>query len=291
MTETRKLHKVLADLGYGSRRELERMIAAGRVAVNGQPAHPGQRVADSDAIALNGRKLGARANGPARVIALNKPDGVICTRKDPEKRRTVFDGLPRLRRGRWISVGRLDVQTSGLLLLTSDGALAHRMMHPSTGLDREYAVRVDGRLKEGAEQALREGVVVDGAPCRFSDLRHYDGAGRNHWYHVVLMEGRNRQVRQLFEAVGHRVTRLKRVRFGPIALPPGLRRGQFRELSSRDLAQLYRLLRLPFAPPRGKGRAARPSSQSPSLLLPYPQLPHLQGPRPPERGKGRPASQ
>ena len=283
MTETRKLHKVLADLGYGSRRELERMIAAGRVAVNGQPAHPGQRVADSDAIALNGRKLGARASGPARVLALNKPDGVICTRKDPENRRTVFEGLPRLRRGRWISVGRLDVQTSGLLLLTSDGALAHRMMHPSTGLDREYAVRVDGRLQEGAEQALREGVVVEGARCRFSDLRHYDGAGRNHWYHVVLMEGRNRQVRQLFEAVGHRVTRLKRVRFGPIALPPGLRRGQFRELDSRDLAQLYRLLRLPFAPPRGRGRPARPSQ---SLLLPYPPLPHLQGPAPP-RGKRR----
>ena len=288
MTETRKLHKVLADLGYGSRRELERMIAAGRVAVNGQPAHPGQRVADSDAIALNGRKLGARASGPARVLALNKPDGVICTRKDPEQRRTVFEGLPRLRRGRWISVGRLDVQTSGLLLLTSDGALAHRMMHPSTGLDREYAVRVDGQLQEGAEQALREGVVVEGARCRFSDLRHYDGAGRNHWYHVVLMEGRNRQVRQLFEAVGHRVTRLKRVRFGPIALPPGLRRGQFRELDSRDLAQLYRLLRLPFAPPRGRGRPARPSR---SLLLPYPSLPHLQGPKPPKRGKGRPSSQ
>lgn len=283
MTETRKLHKVLADLGYGSRRELERMIAAGRVAVNGQPAHPGQRVADSDAIALNGRKLGARASGPARVLALNKPDGVICTRKDPENRRTVFEGLPRLRRGRWISVGRLDVQTSGLLLLTSDGALAHRMMHPSTGLDREYAVRVDGRLQEQAEQALREGVVVEGAHCRFSDLRHYDGAGRNHWYHVVLMEGRNRQVRQLFEAVGHRVTRLKRVRFGPIALPPGLRRGQFQELDSRDLAQLYRLLRLPFAPPRGKGRPARPSQ---SLLLPYPPLPNLQGPAPP-RGKRR----
>ena len=285
MTETRKLHKVLADLGYGSRRELERWIAAGRVTVNGEPAHPGQRVADADAIAVNGRKLAARASGPARVIVLNKPDGAVCTRKDPEGRRTVFEGLPRLRRGRWISVGRLDVQTSGLLALTSDGALAHRMMHPSTGLDREYAVRVDGRLGKGAEQALREGVVVDGARCRFSDLRHYAGAGRNHWYHVVLMEGRNRQVRQLFEAAGHRVTRLKRVRFGPILLPPGLRRGQFREMESRDLARLYRLLGLPFAPPRGKERPAR---QSQSLLLPYPPLPHLQGSAPPERrGKGR----
>ena len=263
MTETRKLHKVLADLGYGSRRELERWIAAGRMAVNGKPAHPGQRVADSDAIALDGRKLAARVRGPTRAIVLNKPEGVVCTRKDPQGRRTVFQRLPRLRRGRWISVGRLDVQTTGLLALTTDGALAHRLMHPSTGLDREYAVRVDGRLDEGAERALRKGIAIQGALCRFSDLRYYDGAGRNHWYHVVVMEGRNRQVRQLFEAVGFRVTRLKRVRFGPIVLPPGLRRGQFRELDGRELAQLCQLLRLPFAPPRGRGRQSRHS-----LLLP-----------------------
>ena len=269
--DTQKLQKVLADQGFGSRRELERWIAAGRVTVNGETAHLGQRVGEADVIALDGRKLSLpRTSDPSRVLVLNKAAGVVCSRRDPEGRRSVFDGLPSLRRGRWIAVGRLDIQTTGLLLLTNDGALAHRMMHPSTGLDREYAVRVDGRLDDPALQALATGLIVDGEPQRFSDVKYYDGSGRNHWYHVVLMEGRNREVRKLFEAVGVRVSRLKRVRYGPVMLPARLKRGALAEMDQPDLKDLYRLLKLPFTPLRGRVRQKRRAS----LLLPYPPLEH-----------------
>ena len=274
--ETEKLQKVLAALGHGSRRELEQLIAAGRVTVNGTTAHLGQRVAEGDVIALDGRKLALKSTDPSRVIVLNKPAGVICARNDPEGRRSVFDGLPSLRRGRWISIGRLDMQTTGLLLLTNDGALAHRMMHPSTGLDREYAVRVDGRLEEPRLQALTTGVMVDGERCRFSDVQYYDGSGRNHWYHVVLMEGRNREVRKLFAGVGVQVSRLKRVRYGPVVLPSRLKRGAFAELGRADLAALYRLLKLPFTKARGRNRRQRDES----FLLPYPPLKQPPVPRP-----------
>ena len=278
--ETQKLQKVLAALGYGSRRALEQWIAAGRVTVNGEPAHLGQRVGDADEIVLDGRRVAPRGGESSRVIVLNKRAGVVCSRHDPEGRRTVFEALPALRRGRWVSVGRLDLQTTGLLVLTNDGELAHRMMHPSTGLDREYAVRVDGKLGEPELQALLGGVVVDGERCRFSDVRYYDGSGRNHWYHAVLMEGRNREVRKLFEGVGVTVSRLKRVRYGPIVLPSRIKRGGFGELGRADLAALYRLLKLPFTPPRGgSGRERRES-----FLIPYPALEHL---RPPGSVAGR----
>ena len=269
--ETQKLQKVLAALGRGSRRELEQWITAGRVTVNGETAHLGQRVAAADVIAVDGRKLATGASDPSRVMVLNKPAGVVCSRHDPEGRPSVFDGLPGLRRGRWISVGRLDMQTTGLLVLTNDGALAHRMMHPSTGLDREYAARVDGRLDESQLKALTAGVAVDGERHRFSDLKYYDGTGRNHWYHVVLMEGRNREVRKLFDAVGVQVNRLKRVRYGPVILPSRLRRGACGEFGRPDLVELYRLLKLPFTPMRGRSRKER----SDSFLLPYPPLEHL----------------
>ncbi len=272
--ETQKLQKVLAALGYGSRRSLEQWIAAGRVTVNGEPAHVGQRVGHADVIVLDGRRVAQRAGEPGRVIVLNKRAGVVCSRHDPEGRRTVFDDLPALRQGRWVSVGRLDLQSTGVLVLTTDGELAHRMMHPSTGLDREYAVRVDGRLDDPELQALVGGVVVDGETCRFSDVRYYDGSGRNHWYHVVLMEGRNREVRKLFESVGVTVSRLKRVRYGPIVLPSRVKRGMFAELGQSDLAALYGLLKLPFTPARGRARRGR----SESLLLPYPPLEHLRPP-------------
>ena len=274
--ETQKLHKVLAALGYGSRRELEQWIASGRVTVNGEAAHLGQRVAVTDDIAVDGRKVTLGASEPSRVLVLNKLAGTICARHDPQGRRSVFDGLPSLHRGRWISVGRLDIQTTGLLALTNDGALAHRMMHPSTGLDREYAARVDGRLEETALQALTAGVIVDGERHRFSDVRYYRGSGRNHWYHVVLLEGRNREVRKLFEAVGVRVNRLKRVRYGPIVLPSRLKRGVIAELGQADLSALYGLLKLPFTPAPGRTRQKRGES----FLLPYPPLEHLRTPRP-----------
>ncbi|MCY3731058.1 MAG: pseudouridine synthase [Rhodospirillaceae bacterium] len=270
--DTQKLQKVLAGRGLGSRREVEGWIASGRVTVNGKTAHLGQRVGEGDIIALDGRKLGARSHEPSRVLVLNKAAGVICTRRDPQGRRSVFEGLPKLRTGRWIAIGRLDIQTTGLLLLTTDGALAHRMMHPSTGLDREYAVRVDALLGDQELQALTAGLIVDGERQRFSDVRYYDGSGRNHWYHVVLMEGRNREVRKLFEGVGARVSRLKRVRYGPVMLPSRLKRGALAEMEQSDLENLYKLLKLTFTPQRGKVSRKRRAS----LLLPYPPLRHLQ---------------
>ncbi len=265
-----KLHKALAERGLGSRREMERWILAGRVRVNGSTATVGHRVEPEDRIEVDGRRLKARPAPRPRVLVLNKTEGTICSRRDPEGRTTVFDALPATHRGRWMTVGRLDVNSSGLLLFTNDGALAHRLTHPSTGLDREYAVRVDGLLGDDAVERLMSGIEVDGEIQRFSDVRYYDGKGSNHWYHVVLMEGRNREVRKLFEQAGRRVSRLKRVRFGPVVLPSWLRRGQAAELGSADLTALYRLLRLPYAPPpRARGDVRKPRS----LLIPYPELP------------------
>lgn len=268
-----KLQKLLADLGYGSRRQLEQWIAAGRIEVNGEPAHIGQRVSADDVVHVDGKPVSRAPGAGCRVLVMNKPAGVICTRHDPEGRTTVFDDLPPLRSGRWISVGRLDVQTSGLLLITNDGALAHRMMHPSTGLDREYAVRLKGRLSDEQLAALTEGIDVEGETLCFSDVQYYNGSGTNHWYHVVLMEGRNREVRRLFEAVGLTVSRLKRVRYGPVVLPSTLRNGQLRELAPADLKALYRLLRLPLTLPRQRARRGGRHEREQSLLLPYPALP------------------
>jgi len=267
-----KLQKVLADLGYGSRRSMEEWIAAGRVSVNGEPAHLGQRVGPADRVVVDGQPLRRARREAPRVLVLNKPSGVICTRRDPEGRPTVFDGLPPVGNGRWIAVGRLDFMSSGLLLITNDGALANRMMHPSTGLDREYAVRVNGKLSDAEVGHLKRGVEVDGETLSFSDIRYYNGSGTNHWYHVVLLEGKNREVRRLFEAVGLVVSRLKRVRYGPVFLSSTLRSGRWAELGEEDLKTLYKLLGLPM-PRFDAGRRARPGrDKQPSLLLPYPSL-------------------
>jgi 23S rRNA pseudouridine2605 synthase len=182
----------------------------------------------------------------------------------------VFDDLPKLRRGRWISVGRLDVLTSGLLILTNDGVLADRMMRPATGLDREYAVRVTGRLGDAEARRLTQGVRIDDELLKFSDLRYFNGRGTNHWYHVVLMEGRNREVRRLFESAGLTVSRLKRVRFGPVVMPSTLARGRVAELDYEDLAALYKLLKLPF---HARRRPREKRGKASSFLLPYPELP------------------
>jgi 23S rRNA pseudouridine2605 synthase len=201
-----------------------------------------------------------------RIIVMNKAEGVICTRRDAEGRPTCFDPLPRLSGCRWASVGRLDINSSGLLLFANDGALVHRLMHPSTRLDREYAVRVDGVIDAVAERALREGVLLDDDVARFSDIAHHGGSGRNHWYHVTLLEGRNREVRRLMESQGLKVSRLKRVRYGPVLLPSWLRRGEWAELSGGDVKRLYGLAGL-AAPPladRGAGRRTR------SVLIDYP---------------------
>ena len=262
-----KLQKALADLGLGSRRRIEQWIAAGRVSVNGAPAHLGQRLGSDDVVALDGRKISRQRPDISRVLVLNKSQGVVCTRQDPEGRPTVFDSLPPLWSGRWIAVGRLDLQTSGLLVLANDGELVNRMMHPSTGLDREYAVRVDGRLDDELLGRLVKGVLIDGQRHAFTDVRYYDGSGRNHWYHAVLMDGKNHAVRKLFEQVGHPVSRLKRVRYGPVVLPSTLRRGRYAELNERDLKTLYSLLHLrPTLPHRSRKETKA------SLLIPYPKL-------------------
>ena len=269
---TEKIQKYLADAGVGSRREIERWIVAGRITVNGEQAHVGQRVHDKDQIYVDNRKVGARKrNVSPEIILLNKNAGTVCTRSDPENRPTVFAELPTLRNSRWVSVGRLDIQTTGLLALTNDGVLANKLMHPSTGLDREYAVRVGHKLEEEQLKLLTEGIVLEGETLRFSDVRFYDGGNRNFWYHVVLMEGKNREVRRLFEAVGTTVSRLKRVRYGPIALPSWLRVGQWTYLQQKDVEGLCRLLGLRYKRPE-KTKERRQRVAKTSCLLPYPEL-------------------
>ncbi len=275
-----KLQKALADRGLGSRREMEGWIAAGRVRVNGRTATIGDRVAPEDAIVLDGRPLARPRAAGTRVLMLNKRAGVIVSRRDPQGRPSAFDDLPPLPSGRWISVGRLDLQTTGLLLFTNRGDLAHKLTHPSTGIDREYAVRVTDQLEDGAMRTLKAGVHVDGAVERLSDIRYYNGKGANHWYHVVIMEGRNREVRRLFDAVGVAVTRLKRVRYGPVALPPWLPRGARFELGPTDVTALATLVGV--APPRRRDR--RGSRTERTVLIPYPRLP-LGKNRPPRRSE------
>jgi 23S rRNA pseudouridine2605 synthase len=265
-----KLQKVLAEAGLGSRREMERWIESGRIEVNGETAHLGQRVGPSDRIRADGRLLGRGSSHGSRVLLYNKPAGVVCTRRDPEGRPTVFDKLPELNRGRWISIGRLDIASSGLLLLTNDGALANTMMHPSTGLDREYAVRVNGELSSEDMARALAGVDDDGERLAFSDIQHYAGSGHNHWYHVALLEGKNREIRRVFAQLGYSVSRLKRVRFGPVVLPSRLSRGRSAELERDDLKALYKLLKLPV--PEMPAERRRRGKPAPSVLIPYPEL-------------------
>lgn len=233
-----KLQKVLARMGLGSRREIETWIGEGRVKVNGAVADLGQRVEISDAIVLDGRLLKREevASSVRRVLIYNKPDGEICTRDDPEGRPTVFDRLPRPKEGRWINIGRLDINTTGLLLFTTDGELANRLMHPSYQMDREYAVRVRGEVTEEMLENLKRGVMLEDGPAKFTDIKEAPGGeGFNHWYHCVVMEGRNREVRRLWESQGLVVSRLKRVRFGPVFLTSNLTMGRWREMEQREI--------------------------------------------------------
>jgi 23S rRNA pseudouridine2605 synthase len=235
-----KLQKVLARVGLGSRREIESWIEGGRISVNGQVASLGCRVDSLDQILVDGRPVKRDiANEEARRVMLyNKPEGEVCTRDDPEGRPTVFDRLPRLKHGRWINIGRLDINTSGLLLFTTDGELANRLMHPSYQMDREYAVRVMGEVDDEMIERLKTGVMLDDGPARFTDIVASGGEGINRWYHVCLMEGRNREVRRLWESQGMRVNRLKRVRFGPVFLGPELPVGRWREMKQNEIDAL-----------------------------------------------------
>ena len=262
--ERPKLHKVLAQAGLGSRLEMEKLIAEGGVSVNGQVAHVGQRVQPADRIAIHGQPLRLHAAAaPVRVIAYHKPTGEVVTHNDPQQRPTVFAKLPRLRQGKWLSVGRLDINTEGLLLLTNSGELANRLMHPRFGLEREYAARVLGALDAAEQQRLLNGVELDDGPARFESLTAERGGGEgvNQWYRVTIAEGRNREVRRLFEATGRAVSRLIRIRYGQITLPRGLRRGRWVELGPRDLADLLAAADMP-APQTGAAPQARPRRQS-----------------------------
>ena len=235
-----KLQKVLAARGLGSRREIEKWISSGRIQVNGQTAQLGDRVTDNDKIALDGKLLKRPANaGKVRVLLYNKPEGEICTRSDPEGRKTVFENLPPLSGERWVVIGRLDINTSGLLLFTNHGELANKLMHPSSGIDREYSVRVHGQVDEETLQRLKEGVMLDDGVARFSDIVPGEQKGANRWFTVVLMEGRNREVRRLWESQGVEVNRLKRVRFGPVFLPAYLKTGQYLELEHKQMSDLF----------------------------------------------------
>lgn len=236
---TEKIQKILANVGLGSRRQIEQWLRDHRITVNGQLAKLGDRILPNVKITLDGRVVNlAKTSKKTRVLLYHKPEGELCTRSDPEKRPTVFDHLPMIRNGRWISVGRLDFNTSGVLLLTNDGTLAHQLMHPSKEIEREYAVRIQGQVSPAMLQQLKKGLVIDGHTMHFDTIEDAGGQGTNHWYHVCVKEGRNRMVRKLWESQGVTVSRLIRIRFGSITLPRILRRGKWMELDPERIQEL-----------------------------------------------------
>ena len=253
-----RLQKFLARMGLGSRRQIEDWIRQGRITVNGVPAQLGVSVNGAEKIGIDGKLIQVRAFGQQRrVLAYYKPVGEIASRHDPEGRTTIFEHLPPLRDGRWIVVGRLDLNTQGLLLITNDGELANRLMHPSSQVEREYAVRVLGEVTPDMLKRLREGVPLEDGLARFDEIREAGGDGANHWYHVVLKEGRNREVRRLWESQGVAVSRLTRVRFGPVTLRRGLHPGHWDELDEERMTEL--LQAVGYAPrPAPKPEPRRP---------------------------------
>ncbi len=256
-----RIQKLLASAGVGSRREVDRWLQEGLISVNGSIAKPGDRASVHDKIRLRGHllKLNPNALNKVRVIAYHKPVGEIVTRNDPEGRVDVFSRLPKLKQNRWVAVGRLDINTSGLLLLTTDGELANRLMHPSTEVEREYAVRVLGDVPDEAIEQLTTGIELEDGLASFDRVLDAGGSGANHWYHVVLREGRKREVRRLWESLGFQVSRLIRLRYGPVELGRRLRPGKWRDLEPKELQALYRIADLPLPevrkpPPRKRGR-------------------------------------
>jgi 23S rRNA pseudouridine2605 synthase len=234
-----KIHKVLAQAGLGSRREMEELIRAGRVKVNGALAQVGMRVQPGDVIRVGKRQVTVRDSARLpRIILYHKPEGEIVSHDDPQGRPSVFEKLPPLRRGKWLAVGRLDYNTCGLLIFTTSGELANRLMHPRYEVEREYAVRIIGKLKDEQVRQLKRGVRLEDGLARFDEVEERGGRGVNNWYRVVLREGRNRVVRRVFEAVGYRVSRLMRVRFGRVALPFALRRGTWREMDEEQTSAI-----------------------------------------------------
>jgi 23S rRNA pseudouridine2605 synthase len=259
-----RLQKALADTGLGSRREIEGWIRDGRVRIDGKLAKLGDRITPANHVRIDGKEVKRRSarKSALRVIAYNKPEGELVTRHDPEGRRTVFSGLPRLKIGRWIAVGRLDTNTSGLLLLTNNGELANRLMHPSREVEREYAVRVLGEVSEETLVRLTHGVELEDGPARFEEIVESGGEGVNRWFHVLLREGRNREVRRLWEAAGFRVSRLKRVRFGKVILGPRVFAGHWRDLTEEELGGLLELAGMGKPRPSRRGAGGKSSPQS-----------------------------
>ncbi|CAM4466120.1 MAG: Ribosomal large subunit pseudouridine synthase B [Legionellaceae bacterium] len=243
-----KLQKLLAQAGLGSRRQLEEWIASGRVIVNGKVAQVGDRALATDKILVDGRIVKFKKEGDfkQRVIIYHKPEGIVCTRSDPEGRQTVFEHLPRLSQQRWIMVGRLDLNTSGLLLFTNEGEIANRLMHPSYEIEREYAVRILGEVTPLILQRLKKGVELDDGIAKFETIKDAGGVGVNHWYHVVLKEGRNREVRRIWESQGLKVSRLIRIRYGTISLPRMLRPGRWIDLPQEELTSMLALIKMPM---------------------------------------------
>ncbi|MFB9129034.1 pseudouridine synthase [Paraburkholderia dipogonis] len=262
-----KLHKVLAEAGMGSRRDMEELIVAGRVSVNGEPAHIGQRIMPTDQVRINGKPVKRKlANKPPRVLLYHKPTGEIVSHADPEGRPSVFDNLPPMKTAKWLAVGRLDFNTEGLLMLTTSGDLANRFMHPRYSVEREYAVRVVGELAEGMRQKLLNGVELEDGPANFLRIRDGGGEGTNHWYHVALAEGRNREVRRMFEAAGLMVSRLIRTRHGPISLPKGLKRGRWEELEDNQVRALMASVGLKAPTEEKGGRREAPERKQPDPM-------------------------
>lgn len=261
-----RLQKVMARAGLGSRRQIEDWIRAGRVQVNGKPAELGQRIDEEDRIQVDGKPVSVQASHTnkdrPRVLVYHKPVGEVTTRSDPEGRPTVFDHIPPLKTARWIAVGRLDITTSGLLLLTTHGDLAHRLMHPSSELEREYAVRILGAVEPDMLKRMAEGVELEDGKAHFDHIEDAGGSGANHWYNVVLKEGRNREVRRLWESQGLTVSRLMRVRYGPVTLPRRVAPGRWEELHNKGIRSLFEAVDLP-APelPMQRRHGQRPASK------------------------------
>jgi 23S rRNA pseudouridine2605 synthase len=284
--ESPKLHKVLAQAGMGSRLEMEQLIMEGRISVNNEPAHVGQRIQFGDHVKVNGKPIRVRIDPPPpRVIAYHKPAGEVVTHDDPQNRPTVFRKLPKLFQGKWQSVGRLDLNTEGLLLFTSSGELANNLMHPRFGLEREYAVRVLGGLSAEEKQRLLSGVQLGDGVAQFGSIEEGGGEGANCWYRVTISEGRNREVRRMFEAVGHAVSRLIRIRYGAMVLPRGLKRGAWMELDGIDISQLTRAALIRPVPGTATATAEDGILSTPSSVERRPR-----GPGASERGR-RPVGQ
>ena len=253
-----RIQKFLAHQGLASRRQVDEMLQQGRIAVNGKTAKPGDQVSGHEKISLDGKPLRIQqVELKPRLLMYHKPVGEICSHADPEGRDDVFSGLPGLRSGRWISIGRLDINTSGLLLFTNHGELANRLMHPSHEVEREYAVRVHGDVSQDMLEQLSRGILLEDGPAKFEQIMDSGGEGRNHWYHVVLREGRNREVRRLWEAVGVEVSRLVRVRYDQFTLPKWLKPGKYRFFDDEVVEKLYQRLGLEYTRPRNRRPASR----------------------------------